>query len=336
MRFVPSISIVVALAASSGCERTSSPGREAGGDGAGSASSERIRMVINTHSPFWEPMKVGMRRAGRELGVDVDVLGPQEANVDSQVSVVETLIAQGVTGICISPIDPVGLASVIRRALEAGIDVICMDSDAPDSGRLAYIGTLNRKAGEEAGRTLRGVLGDKGGKVAAFVGLLTAANARERLEGFRAAIAGAPIELVDVYLDDGDAPKAQANVETALQAHPDLSALFTIYSYDGPAAGRAVRGLGLAGKVKIVSFDAEPQTLDLLRDSVIEATVVQRPYEFGYRGVILLHEIRAKGREAALSGLPADRIIDTGVDVITRDSLPGYLEGLKKLGIKSS
>ncbi|MBI1853290.1 MAG: sugar-binding protein [Planctomycetes bacterium] len=307
--------------------------------GCGKKSGEVVRMVVNNHSPFWEPMKIGMSRAGAECGVDVDCVGPQEQNVDAQISVVESLIAQGVTGICISPIDPNGLRPVIQRALAAGIDVICMDSDAPASGRLAYIGTVNRKAGEEAAKTMLRVLGDSGGgrrKVAAFVGMLTAANARERLDGFKSAIAGSPIDLVETYLDDGDAGKAQANVETALQAHPDLAALFTIYSYDGPAAGRTVRGLGLVGKVKIVSFDAEPQTLELLRDGVIEATVVQRPYEFGYRGVKLLHEIRTKGREPALSGVPTDRIIDTGVDVVTREKLAEYIDGLNRLGIKSS
>jgi ribose transport system substrate-binding protein len=297
---------------------------------------ERIRLVINNHSPFWEATIVGMRRAGQELGVDVDCIGPQRSVVDAQVTIMETLIAQGATGICISPIDPEGLKPSIQRALAAGIDVICMDSDAADSGRLAYIGTLNQKAGEEAGKTLLRVLGPKGGKVMGFVGLLSAANARERLLGFRAAIAGSNVNLLDVLVDDGDAGKAQANVETAIAAHPDLAALFTIYSYDGPAAGRAVRGLGVEGKVKIVSFDAESQTLDLLRDGVIDATVVQRPYEFGYRGVKLLHEMRAKGREAALKDLPPDRVIDTGVDVITKETLPAYLDGLKKLGIKSS
>jgi ribose transport system substrate-binding protein len=305
--------------------------------GCSKRSPETVRLVINNFSPFWEPTRVGMKRAGDELGVDVDLVGPPQPTVSAQVSVMESLIASGVTGICISPLDPDGLKPVIRRALDAGIDVICMDSDAPASGRLAYIGTANRKAGEVAGKTLRDVLGDASDrrKVAAFVGSLTAANARERLDGFRTAIAGATIDLVDTYVDH-DAPSAQSNVETALQAHPDLAALFTIYSYDGPAAGRALRGLGLVGKVKIVSFDAEPQTLELLRDGVISATVVQRPYEFGYRGVRLLHDLRARGRDAVLAELPADRLIDTGVDVVTKEKLSDYVDGLNKLGIKSS
>jgi ribose transport system substrate-binding protein len=295
----------------------------------------RLAFVINATSPFWEPAFKGLERASAEFGIEATWEAPN-GPVEKQIDLVESLLARGVEAIVVSPLDPDALASVLRRAKEKGVEVLTVDSDSPASGRTAYIGTNNRRAGERAGREMVRLLGEKGGKVAGFVGYLTAANARERIEGFRAGIAGSRVELVEVYPDETDAGKAQNNVEAALRARPDLAGLFTIWSYDAPAAGRALKGAGLVGKIRVVGFDAEPQTLSLLEEGVIDACVGQKPYEFGYQSVRLFHAIRTKGRAAALAEIAPDGVLDTGIEVITRESLPAYREKLRSLGIRSS
>ncbi len=299
------------------------------------AGKPRLAFVINATSPFWEPAFKGLERASAEFGIEATWEAPN-GPVEKQIDLVESLLARGVDALVVSPLDPEALAAPLRRAKEKGVEVLTMDSDSPGSGRTAYIGTDNRRAGEAAGREMVRLLGPTGGKVAGFVGYLTAANARERIEGFRTGIAGSRVDLVEVYPDGAEAAKAQNNVEAALRAHPDLAALFTIWSYNAPAAGRALKGAGLVGKVRVVGFDAEPQTLTLIEEGAIDACIGQKPYEFGYQAVRLFHAIRTKGREAALAEIAPGGLLDTGIEVITRESLPAYRERLRKLGIRSS
>ncbi|MBE7560862.1 sugar-binding protein [bacterium] len=295
----------------------------------------RIAIVTNGASPFWEPMQVGAERAAAELGCKVTIQHPARANSSEQIRLVENMVSQGVDGISVSPLDPDALTDTVQKAMAAGIPVICMDSDAPNTGRLAYIGTINYKAGQAAGEATKKVF-PNGAKMVAQVGSLTAQNARDRLAGFKDAVDGAGIEIVEIMTDDINAPKAQGNAETALQKYPDMAAFLCLYSYNAPAAARALESVGKVGQVKIIGFDAEPQTLEYLEKGVIDVCIGQKPYEFGRRSVELLYRIKTEGRDKVLSELPDDRVIDTGVDVITRDNLPAYKENLARLGIKSS
>jgi ribose transport system substrate-binding protein len=253
-----------------------------------------------------------------------------------------------VDGIAISPISEESLVPIVRKAIARGIAVICIDSDAPATGRALYMGTFNREAGLAAGRALIAALPD-GGKVAAFVGSMASANAQERWGGARAACDQTAIEFVGTpQQDKGLADKAQDNVAAMLQRNPDLAGILAIWSYNGPAAARAVEAAGRAGKVKIIAFDAEPQTLDFIERGLIEATVVQRPFVWGYEGVRLLHRIKTEGREAVVASLPEktgpggagidagqphrDRI-DTGIEVLRKEGLPAYRASLRKMGL---
>lgn len=298
----------------------------------------RIAIITNGLSPFWDPMAVGMKRAAEKYGCEASWAGPQTSQIPEQRRLVEEALSRGVDGIAISAIEAGAMTPVINNAVESGVLVITIDSDAPKSKRLVYIGTNNYNAGLEAGKVALKLL-PQGGNVVGFVGNRSAQNARERIQGFVEATKGHRIQLLDVREDNIDPVKAQKNVEDVLQAMGGkVDLLLGIYSYNGPAIARAVKAAGLQGRVKILCFDAEPATLDALEKGEIDATIVQKPYEFGYRAVELLYRMKTLGIERALreSKVPPSRIVDTGVEVVTPQNIKAFRKRLAELGVKSS
>ena len=308
------------------------------GGASDTARKPRYVFVTNTQSSFWEPMKAGIKKAAAEWGFAVEHAAPRASSSEEQISIVESLIARGVDGICISPISEQALVPVLKRAQDRGIAVMCMDSDAPATGRAVYMGTFNYQAGRRAGEALKEAL-PAGGKVAAFVGSMSASNSQERWRGVRDAVEGTAIRFVgDPDQDQDNQDKAQNNVRDQLAHHADLAGIVGIWAYNGPAAARAVRQAGKVEQVRIIAFDDDPQTLQFLADGVIAAAVAQRPWRWGYEGTRILHRVRTEGREATLADLRAKGLadaqgaIDTGVEVITKANVAQYREAQKKLG----
>jgi ribose transport system substrate-binding protein len=297
-----------------------------------------IGIVTNAVAPFWSPMEVGMKAAvGKLPGCEASWQGPQNARVAEQRRLIENYVAQGVKGLAISPLEPEAIQPVIDDLVAKGINVVCIDSDIPTSKRLAYIGTNNFRAGSVLGRKLLQLMGDRPGKAVAFVGTLSAENARDRLEGIKDALSRSKIEIADVKQDNTDKGKARRNVEDTLQAMPDVNILIGLWSYNLPAIAEAVKQSGKRSKITVIGFDAEPGTIQSLKEGAVDATVVQKPYYFGYLAVMLLYEMAVCGTDAVQMTLPKpDNAIDTGVEVIDPKTINAYLDGLKKLGIESS
>jgi ribose transport system substrate-binding protein len=312
-----------------------------------------LRIITNNASSFWTAMEKGMDVGKQEVGCEAKRLTPpgaQPTNND-QKTTFEQAVASGVDGIAVSPIEASAFAPVIDSAIDKGIPVITFDSDSEKSKRLAYLGTNNyeagRKAGEEAVRLL-----PNGGKFVAFVGMMSAQNARDRYQGFLDAVKGHNIEpLQEPFQDKADKSGAAIrNVADAITRYGDKINLFLgIWSYNGPAIVKAVQQAGIRDKnqVKIVCFDGDPETLRNLQAGLVDATVVQKPYEFGRLSVHLLYLINRKGLTAALQEIkpeldklgmklePGNKI-DTGVEVVTPQNCGPFLEKLKKLGLETT
>ena len=262
---------------------------------------------------FWLAVKAGAEARGDELGADVVWQGtPQETDVAKQIDLFENLIQRRVDGIAVAPTDAQALTPLIKRGIEAGIPVIAIDSDVPARDRLAYVGTDNRAAGEAAGRKMVELLGGRG-KVAILTGPLGAQNLRQRCDGFRAGVAGSRIELLAEQSDNGDRQKALTVSENLLSAHPDLAGFFADTAVGGPGVAQALLARGLAGKVKVVSFDTTPALLGYLEQGVVDGLVAQQPETMGAVAVELLVKL-AKGE-------PIAGDVDTGVAIVTREGV---------------
>ncbi len=294
-----------------------------------------VGVIGKSVHPYWSQVEQGVKAAGKALGIETRFFVPQKEDINAQLQMLESFIAQGFDGIAIAPSDPNAVIPAIKKALELGIPVITLDTDSPESGRYVYIGTDNYQAGYIAGTIMKKILNGKG-KVVIGTGSLTAMNSLQRIQGFKDAIKGTEIEVLDILNDEEDGARALSLAESALNAHPDLDAFFGVYAYNGPSQALAVKNAGKVGKVKIVCFDTTPDILQYVKEGVINATMGQRPYMMGYLSVVVLYLMNKIGVTNTLMMLPkvnGDYIIDTGVDVVTPDNLDEYLKMMEKLGI---
>jgi ribose transport system substrate-binding protein len=297
-----------------------------------------VMVITNGISPFWDPMAIGMRKAAADIGCRAEWTGPQNSTVAEQKRLVEDALSKNVDGIALSCIEAEASIPLIELALSRGVPVITFDSDSPASRRLAYIGTNNTNAGRAAGEKAAELL-PAGGEFVAFVGNISAQNARERQEGFEQAAGTQQVTVKQVLDDNKDASRARRNVEDSISRHGDkIQGLLGLFSYNGPAIAQAVTSSGLRDRYKIVCFDAEPVTLQELAKGNIDATVVQKPYDFGYLSTQMLYLINRKGFSEAMREMdvPEDGIVDTGVEVITPANVGEYRRKLEALGVKSS
>jgi ribose transport system substrate-binding protein len=289
--------------------------------------------------PYWEVVRKGAEDAGKELGVKVTVFMPQKEDIPQQIETVETWISMGFKGMAVAPSDPEALVSPINSSMKKDIPVLTIDTDSPNSNRICYIGTDNYTAGKVAGEKMAEILDGKG-KVAIATGSLTAMNSLERMRGFEDAIKEYPeIEIIEPILcDNEETSRAVELAETALLNHPDLNAFFGVYVFNGPSAAKAVKAAGKEGEVHIVSFDVTDEHLYLIDEGLIDATIAQKQYFMGYEGVRIINQINEEGLEAVLDSLPknedGDYIIDTGVDVVSKENLEEYLKQMDKWGIE--
>lgn len=294
----------------------------------------KVAVIGKSVHPYWANVEKGVADAAANLGVQADFFVPTQEDITAQISTMEGYIAQGYDGIAVAPSDPKAMEATIAAAMEAGIPVITLDTDAPESERLAYVGTSNKSAGVVAGEEMAKLLPD-GGSVAFSTGSLTALNSLERMEGFREGM-GDQITVVEpVNNDKEDSATALELANASLVANPDLAGAFGVYAYNGPAWAKAIREQGKEGAVKVVAFDATDEHIEFLKEGLIDVLVAQREYFQGYNSVELLTQMAAMGIDAGMAayGVPADGIVDTGVDVVSLDILADYDATLTSLGI---
>jgi ribose transport system substrate-binding protein len=299
--------------------------REGGG---GSAPVVKLAFVTNNASEFWKIAAAGVRKYEAEGKVQVDVKMPPNGTPEEQNQILENLASQGYSAIAVSAVAPNDQLPVLNRVAEKTA-LITFDSDAPRSNRLLYIGTNNYEAGRALGGQIAKLL-PSGGNMAVFVGSFSADNAAQRFKGIQDAVAGRNIFVVDRREDGTDRAKARSNVEDIVNAHRNLNLVAGLWSYNGPAIAAAIESLGRKGKVLAAVFDEEAGTLQAIEDGTIAVTVVQKPFEFGYLASKWMHDLATKG-DAARAAIPAEKVIDTGVDVITKDNVAEFSKQLAAL-----
>src|SRR5262245_22954290 len=272
------------------------------------SSTKKLAFVTNNAADFWTIARKGCEQADNELGsVDVEFRIPSDGTAAEQRRIVDDLLAKGVSGLAISPVDPVNQTQMINEVAKQ-ILVLTQDSDAPQSDRACYLGTDNVAAGRQAGELIKEAL-PQGGKIMLFVGKSDARNAQERFQGIKETLQGSKVEILDLRTDDTDRVRAKSNVSDTLVKYPDVAGLVGLWSYNGPAILNAVKDAGKVGQIKIVCFDEEDETLAGVKEGAIFATVVQQPYEFGYQSVLLM--AKALGGDSSVIPSNKQKIIPT-------------------------
>jgi ribose transport system substrate-binding protein len=304
----------------------STPKEGGGSTGGTTAKTFKVAFITNNASDFWTIARRGCEKADAELdNVVVDFKIPGEGSAAEQKRIIDDLLAKGVDGLAISPVDPTNQTQLINDTAKKAL-VLTQDSDAPTSERACYIGTDNRAAGRQAGQLIKEAL-PNGGKIMIFVGKLDAQNAQERYQGIKEALAGSKVEILDVRTDDTDRVRARANVNDTMVSHPDIAALVGLWSYNGPSILNAVREANKIGQIKIICFDEEEQTLTGVKDGSIYATVVQQPFEFGYQAITLME----KALRGDKSSIPADKQLFVPTLIIKKENVGEFAEKLNSL-----
>ncbi|MFL6216185.1 MAG: sugar-binding protein [Blastocatellia bacterium] len=290
------------------------------------SKKKRVAFVTNNAANFWTIAKRGCEKADQELeDVDVEFKIPGEGTAAEQKRIIDDLVAKGIDGIAISPVDPANQTQMLNDLAKQAL-VFTQDSDATQSNRACYLGTDNHAAGVQAGNLVKEAL-PNGGRIMVFVGKSDAQNARERFDGLKEALQGSKVEIIDLRTDDTDLVRAKANVADTLVKYPDIAGLVGLWEYNGPAILNAVKDAGKLGQVKIVCFDEADDTLQGIKAGNIYATVVQQPYEFGYQSIKLMAQVLSGDKSA----IPASKQVFIPTKAIKKDNVDAFIEQINKL-----
>ncbi|MBZ9795555.1 sugar-binding protein [Mesorhizobium sp. ES1-4] len=290
------------------------------------ADKPTLAFVVNGASDFWKAAEAGVKKAQAELpDYTLELKYPEQSSVAIQQRLMDDLVTAGVKGIMVSAVDPKTSTDGLNK-IASETALFTTDSDAPQTKRVAYIGSSNVDAGKQAAEIAKKAM-PNGGKCLGFVGLLGADNAKERIQGMKDGLAGTKIELVDVRGDDIDQARAKKNVEDALVASPDVTCMVGFYSYNTPRIYEALRDAGKLGSITVVGFDDDPITLGGVKEGTIAATVVQQPFEWAYQGMKLM----AAYLKGDKSGIPANGLIIIPTKIIGKDDVDAYAANLKAM-----
>ena len=286
-----------------------------------------VAFITNTTSDFWKIARKGCEKADGELPAVTVVFKTTNTGTTEEQNghIRDALNRDEADAIAISPIDSAGQKKVINDAAKRAL-VITHDSDAPDSDRALYLGADNRVAGRQAGELIRRAL-PQGGKIMVFVGKREVENARERFEGLKEALRGSNVEIIDLLTDDANPTRARENAYQTLKKYPDIAGMVGLWSYNGPSIVQALRPEDKLGKIKIVCFDDERQTLEGIKEGAIFGTVAQQPFEYGFQAV----QTAARILKGDRSVIPESKSIFIPTVVIQRDNVDDYIKKLNHL-----
>ena len=275
----------------------------------------KIVLISHVYSnPYWQDIKKGAENAAKDKNIIVEFQGPDYASVEEGIRLINMAYASNVSGISTYVQDGSKYNSIINKVIEDGIPVVTIDSDAEESKRLSYVGTDNVKAGRVGAKEILRLLGDKG-DIGIILGGIEVKNQVERVEGFTSYIEeNSNAKITNIESSDSYLLQAELATKKILTDNSSIEALFCTSAQDGIGAAKAVKSMNLVGKVKIVCFDALPETLDLIEEGVINATVAQNPYIMGEEAVNTVVDIIDGNEVKELQLIDVLVINDTNID----------------------
>ena len=296
-----------------------------------SKSEQYYLIATNTAVPYWKTAAAGFEAAGAEYGVSVDTRGPAGLNAQAEVDEFNAMVARKPAGILVSVANSTLMQPAIDAAIAAGIPVITIDSDAPESKRLYFIGTNNLEAGRLGGRRAASQLNGKGNVV--FFTNPGQPNLDERLKGYQDIFAGYPgikiVEVYDIKADPGTALD-QAAVYLARTGPAKIDGFICLDSRSGSNVAEAFKRRSVSDRL-LITMDVDTDTLQLVGDGTIDSTISQKPYTMALLGLKALDDIhhypvKPLGGDYGLDpNSPFPAFVDTGVALIDKTNLDPLL-----------
>jgi ribose transport system substrate-binding protein len=295
----------------------------------GEMDEKYVMVTFMSGIDYWKNSLKGFEDAAKLLNVSVEYHGATQYDVHEVITVLEQIIAKKPAGIALTAINPDALDVTIQKAIDAGIPVVLFDSGAPKSKALSFLGTNNYNAGVTAAHKMAELIGGKG-KVA-IITLPNQLNHQERFAGFKETLAKEYKDIQVVALEDGKGDQIQSQMATyrLMEDYPDLAGIFVTEANGGVGVGNAIKESNKLSQVKIISFDTDKGTLDMVKDGVISATLAQGTWNMGYWSLQYLFHIHhnlirpaSNWKEGSVPLLPPN--VDTGIAVVTKDNVDNY------------
>lgn len=293
-----------------------------------------VFVATNTTLPYWQEARAGFLDSAKALGVKGELIGPTGYSPNAELATFRQVVEEQPTGICLSAARPEIFQAEIDKAMAQGIPVICVDADVPDSKRVMYIGTDNFKAGRESLKQMAALLQGHGS--IAVITITGQRNLDDRVAGVADALTNFPgIKLTKILDDKGDTKTAFDQVSEVLQKKDKIDGIICLEATGGSGAAGALQHLSVPGKLQIVAFDDDPETLDWIDRGVITATITQKPYVMSYYGLKFLDDLHHNAvhrfkdwRTAMVAPMPT--FVDTGTVLVDKSNLKIYREASQK------
>nr|WP_209847246.1 substrate-binding domain-containing protein [Paenibacillus sediminis] len=266
------------------------------------------------HGDYWNAVKMGAEVAAKEYNVNLVFKAPNNENdVGEQIKMMGESIKQRPDAIILSASDYMALAQVTDEAAYYNVPVLSMDAEVASAKVETYIGANNYEAGQKAAERMIELTGTDS-QIAIVNFVKGARNADQREEGLLDYVARYPgIKVVDIRYSDSDQRIASQLTKDILISHPDIDGIIALNAEASVGVGREVKNMGKGGKVKVIAFDNPPENMDLLQEGVVQALVVQNPFNNGYLAVQLAVE--------ASEGKHIPDRVDTGIKLIDLDNM---------------
>ena len=276
-----------------------------------------------TADGFYVTMHKGAEAAAKALGVNLLYQGAAKWDATLEIPIVEAIIAKKPAAILIAPNDKQQLIGPLKKAFDAGIQIVCVDTfigtgvfqtGAGDADfPISYVASDNVLGGRMAARALAKAIGEKGSVYVSNV-KPNISTTDQREQGFKDEMKNYPnIKVLETQFNDDDANKAAAQFQAVFGRAPDLAGVFGANLFSASGAGNGVKQAGATGKVKIAAFDAPESIVKDLKDGTYEMTIAQHPAEIGYFGLVAAY--------AKVTNNPVPTAIGTGFTVMTKANI---------------
>lgn len=284
------------------------------------AKAGEIAVIVKTvNSTFWQNVQKGADAAmkGAGTGHTMTFQGPAaESAIADQVNMVENAVNRGVAAIVLAPSDPDALVPAVKKAWEARIPVVIIDSllgKGAEQYYQSFLSTDNRKAGELAAKALIDKVGSEG-KIAIMSYVAGAGSEIGRVGGFTDYVkAHSKLQIVGPFYSQSQMATALNQTTDVLAANADLKGIFGANEPTAIGMGRAVKQAGKAGKVVAVGFDGNQDLQEFVKDGTLTAIAVQGSFQMGELGVKTVSRLLKKEK--------VDKLVDTGVVLVTKDNI---------------
>jgi len=289
-----------------------------------------VFVASNVNIPYWQEAQAGLTDAAKQMGVKAEMTGPDKFDPQAQLDAFQKAVAGKPAGIMISVTRPELLQDAINAAIAQGIPVITVDSDAPNSKRVMFVGTDNLRAGSESAKRMADILKGQGQVV--IVSVPGQLNMDQRAQGVNDTLKKYPgIKIVQTIDDKGDPRVANDSVSALLKAKAKIDGIICLEASGGSGAAEALHRLD--AKIPIVGFDKDPETLDWIDRDGITATVTQKPYVMAYYALKFADDLHHNAvhdfkdwRTAPAPPMPT--FVDTGTAVVDKRNVKEFRDAL--------